>query len=259
MERWSNNSIIVLLISLSTLLTACESNSKSDIVVATMGASLMYYGNGWVEIACEELGATCINKAVSSALVYDFAYKLWQGNYASEKELQMIDILLIQFANCKDVCGLESTMLPTADDYTAPFSLSELGNPFRQYSNAQCMDYILKKWQQICIKNNRPMHVLLVTHWHDSRTTYNDAVRRLAERWNIEVVELDKNIGFTKEVLDPDGRQPSLKYATDTEVIDGVTYGWHPLRGSKGDYIQHKMGSILYEKLKTYTSEQLIQ
>lgn len=224
-------------------------------MVATMGASLMYSGNGWVEIACSKLGVECMNKAVSSKLVYDYAYQLWQNTYASEDELAKIDILLIQFANCRDVCGQEDSLFSTAQEYVNHLDTTATDNPFRQYSAAQCMDYILKKWQQICVHYNRPMHVLFVTHWHDSRTIYNNAVRRLAIRWNADVVELDKNIGFSKDELDKDGRQPSIKYAVDTEMIDSVEYGWHPLREGKGVYIQHKMGNILSRKLKQYIFE----
>ena len=223
-----------------------------------MGASLMYSENGWVEYACTQSGARCINKAVSSEMVYDFAYKLWKEEYATPTELQNIDILLIQFANCKDIYGDETTLYATAEEYIVNLDTT-VSKPFKKYSYAQSMDYILKKWQQICNLYNKPMHVLFVTHWHDARTIYNNAVRQLADRWNTEVVELDHNIGFTKEILDSDGRQPSIKYAKDTETIGGIEYGWHPLRGDKGTYIQNKMGSILQEKLETYIQEQKIQ
>ena len=259
MELWSKNSLVAILISLTSLLSACEKRDLSNVVVATMGASLMYSGNGWVEIACTKLGVQCINKAVSSTKVYDYADQLWRGTYASEEELKTIDILLIQFANCDDVCGDEETFFTTAQEYTNNFDTTAVHNQFRRYSTAQCMDYLLKEWQQICIRNNKEMHVLFVTHWHDSRITYNNAVRRLADRWNAEVVELDKKIGFTKEELDQDGNQPSIRYAVDTEQIDGITYGWHPLRGERGLFIQNKMGNILYKKLKKYIFEHSIE
>lgn len=265
MAHWSNKITGLLIVSVFLLCTACERdwqsaqhNSENRVVVATMGASLMYDGNGWVEKACKQLNAECLNKAVCSKLVYDFAYSLWQDTYASDYELQKTDILLIQFANCGDVYGENDRKYPKAEDYTTGFvntgstDSQKANNPFRQYTNAQCMDYILKRWQQICEQNNHPMHVLLVTHWHDARTVYNQSVRELANFWGMEVVELDTNIGFTRLQPDPDGSQPSIKYAKDTEVINGVTYGWHPLRGEAGEYIQNKMAEILYEKLDEY-------
>lgn len=260
MVNWLKSNLTIFIVIHVLILTSCEKKElDSDLVVATMGASLMYDGNGWVEFACTKIGAKCINKAVSATMADDFAYKIWKGTYANADELKNIDILLVQFANCKDVYGDETTFFATPEEYIQNLDTTLETNSFKQYSYAQCVDYILKKWQQICSQNNKPMHVLLVTHWHDGRTTYNEAVRKLAIRWNTEVVELDKNIGFTKDILDPDGCQPSIKYAKDTEVIDGVTFGWHPLRGKNGVYIQSKMGNILFEKLKQYISEQEIQ
>lgn len=220
-------------------------------VLATMGASLMYSGNGWVEQACERQNIRCLNKAKSSKTTTYFAQQLWLNIYASERELEEIDILLIQFANCGDVCGDSSSLLPTADDYTMKYT-RYYNTMFTEYSYAQQMDYILKKWQQICEQNNKPMHVIFVTHWHDGRVTYNKSVRKLAQRWNAEVCELDKNIGFTKDQPLPDGRQPSVLYAKDTEFINGVEFGWHPLREAQGTYIQSVMAGILEEKLKDY-------
>ncbi len=230
-----------------------EPNSKK-LVLATMGASLMYPGNGWVEKACQQQNIRCLNKAVSSKLIIDFAQQLWNNTYATKEELKQIDILLIQFANCGDVCGDSTTMFPTADDYTRNYTIfsEEL---FTEYSHAQQMDYILKRWRQICTQYNKPMQVILVTHWHDGRTTYNESVRKLAQRWEADVCELDKYIGFTKDHPLPDGRQPSILYAKDTEIIDGIEYGWHPLRGKEGEYIQSVMADILADKLQLYVND----
>jgi len=250
-------SFLTCLISIIWACTGCKQQEEitiprtsklKRIVVGTMGASLMYPGNGWVEKACEAQGFGCINKAVSSATTVDFARLLWQDKYATEEELARIDILLIQFANCRNVYGDSTTLLPTADDYTRHYTTynDEL---FSEYTYAQQMDYILKKWQQICKNHHKPMRVIFVTHWHDGRVVYNRNVRKLAQRWNAGLCELDKHIGFTKDKPLPDGRQPSLLYAKDTEVINGVLYGWHPLRGKEGEYIQSVMANILQEEL----------
>lgn len=254
---------IYIVMTIACCCISCEKQQDplpepDQIVVATMGASLIETANGWVEQACGQLGVRCLNKAVGGQRTHDFAKKLWSGTYASPAQQDQIDIMLIQFANCNDVCGDESTLLPTADDYTRNYT-RQTKNPFEEYSHAQQMDYILKKWQQICEQRHKPMHVILVTHWHDGRVTYNESVRRLAQRWNAEVCELDKNIGFTKDKPLPDGRQPSVLYAKDTEMIDGVEFGFHPLRGEDGNYIQSVMAGILEDKLQEYIQKHSIQ
>ena len=35
----------------------------------------------------------------------------------------------------------------------------------------------------------------------------------------------------------------------DTEIIDGITYGWHPTRG-KNAYVQKLMASIFIDSIK---------
>ena len=80
--------------------------------------------------------------------------------------------------------------------------------------------------------------------------TFNDSVRRLAERWTgyVRLCEFDKNIGFTKDLPDLEsGKQVSVIFAHPgngaTEVIDGVEYGWHPKRGRDSE-IQQRMADI---------------
>ena len=255
--------INVLVFLLTTIIAGCslpddELNLENRVVVATMGASLMYAENGWVETACKNLNILCLNKAVNSEITIHFAQKLWRSQYASQHELENIDILLIQFANCKDVYGNDTMFMATADDYTATYT-ADTATPFAEYNYAQQMDYILKKWQQICTQYNKPMHVIFMTHWHDARVTYNHSIRLLAQRWNADICELDTHIGFTKDQPLADGSQPSLQYAKDTEDIDGILYGWHPKRGKEGKYIQSVMASILTEKLSDYLSTHTIQ
>ena len=258
----------IFILSCATLLMSCHQleetttvtrrSLRSQLVVGTMGASLMYDGNGWVEQACEQLNIECLNKAVSGETTKHFAQKLWKNEYVNDYELMTIDILLIQFANCKDVCGNDSILLPTAEDYTANYT--EFSDKlFTEYNYAQQMDYILKKWYEMREAVNRPVHIIFVTHWHDGRETYNESVRRLAERWGADVCELDKNIGFTKDEPLPDGSQPSLLYAVDTETINGELFGWHPLRGEKGTYIQSVMAEILKEKLVEYIARNKVK
>lgn len=169
-----------------------------------MGASLMYSENGWVEQACTNLGYRCFNKAISNETTLQFAQKLWKNEYLTRQELSETNILLIQFANCLDVYGDSSQFYTTADEYTKDYT-NDTSNPFSEYTHAQRMDYILKKWNQLCIQYNKPRHIIFVTHWHDGRVIYNESIRKLAQRWNAGICELDKNIGFTKDKPLPDG------------------------------------------------------
>ncbi len=252
--------LCLLLLSVVIVLCGCHQTEntilqkpavRSKICVGTMGASLMYPDNGWVEQACANLNIACLNKAVSGETTVHFAQKLWKNEYATSEELAQIDILLVQFANCRNVYGDSTTFYTTADEYTKNYT--EFSNQlFREYSSAQQMDYILKKWQEICKQYRKPMHIIFVTHWHDGRVSYNENVRKLAKRWNADVCELDKYIGFTKDEPLADGTQPSIQYAVDTETINGELFGWHPLRGEKGEYIQSVMARILQTKLEEY-------
>ena len=89
--------------------------------------------------------------------------------------------------------------------------------------------------------------------WHDARETYNNSVRRLAKRWSnyVRLCEFDKKIGFSKSTPDPKtGQQVSVSFAhpdaNSCEIINGVTYGWHPKRGVDSP-IQRRMAKIFAE------------
>jgi hypothetical protein len=229
-----------------------------SVCIATMGASLISYPNNWVESACNSLGISCYNKAEPGVGIPSyFAKKIWKKEYCTEEEFEKIDILVIQFANSKDLCcgnDIDISDFPQ-DGY-------EEKDYFSSLSDAECVDYILKYWQNWCYeqRNNpnskwyatkfgKPFKVLFVTHWHDARTNYNQSIRKVAEQWGAGLCELDKNIGFTKNRPLPDGTQVSVTYALDTQNIDGVIYGWHPLVGTNGIYIQTRMANILIQSL----------
>ena len=232
--------------------------------IVAMGASLMYPGNVWFANAVNSLGVTPYNKAESGVghPVY-FANKLWRGTFCTDEEFENMDILAIQFANNS---GLESEvgLMTNASDYTAGFDIENLDNQFSEYSSAQNLDYILKFWQIRCFEqkdnpqskwfgttHGKPFSVIFVTHWHDSRPYYNDAIRTVAERWGCAVCAFDKKIGFSKN--QPIGEtQVSVLYAQDTQEVGGVTYGWHPLRGIEGEYIQGKMAIIFADTIKEH-------
>lgn len=232
--------------------------------VGTMGASLIYDGNNWVESACHALGVDCYNKAVSGfGDPGYFANKLWRGEYCSDQEFENIDILVIQFASSGDVYQNNTGFLNDFNDYCRNFDPNICTyNQFYKYNPAQCIDYILKYWQNWCFKqkdnskskwygtkHGKPCRLLFVTHWHDARVQYNNSIRKLAEKWGAAICEFDKKIGFSKDQPLADGMQVSVIYAVDTQEIDGVTYGWHPLRGTNGTYIQTRMAGIFMNSL----------
>ncbi|MDR1585438.1 MAG: DUF5040 domain-containing protein [Prevotellaceae bacterium] len=217
------------------------------------GASFAVPQNGWFEIGCEAFGAIPVNKSVSGESIMHTATRMFNETFYTREELDAADILVIMHVHNANVANTSAIK----EDYTQ-YIYTDINN---NYSTAY--DYVIKKYKDDCYKlkddpgskyygteNGKPALIMLCTHWHDARTVYNASVRTLAERWNLPLVKWDDNIGFTKNVLDEDGRQPSLKYSRDTESINGITYGWHPLIG-KNEYIQQKMAEIFINELET--------
>ncbi len=216
------------------------------------GASFAVPENGWFELVCEAFNAEPMNKAVSGEAIYHTAMDMYNGTFYTAEELERTDAFIIMHVHNQDVAATNG-IKENYEDYTY--------DDIRQ-SYPLAYDYVIKKYKADCraLKDNpeshyygtadgKPATIILCTHWHDSRTTYNAAIRTLAERWGLPLVKWDDNIGFTRNQPDPDGSQPSLKYAQDTERIARVTYGWHPLRG-KGQYIQKKMAWICMAELE---------
>ena len=214
------------------------------------GASFAVPENGWFELVCEAFNAEPMNKAVSGEAIYHTAQDMYNGTFYTAEELERTDAFIIMHVHNQDVASTNG-IKENYEDY----SYDEV----QQYNTAY--DYVIKRYKADCYnlkfnpeskyyqtENGKPATIILCTHWHDSRVTYNQSIRTLAERWQLPLVEWDKNIGFTRKEVDPDGRQPSIKYAADTEKIYDITFGWHPLRG-KEQYIQQKMAAICMEKL----------
>jgi hypothetical protein len=207
------------------------------------GASFGVPENGWFELSCKAFEAEAINKAVSGEAIFHTANRMATNTFYTKAELERTDVFVIMHVHNQNVANttwLKDNYL----DYTMPTSNYEVA-----------YDYVIKKYKDDCYKlkddptskyygtqNGKPAVIILCTHWHDSRTTYNSAIRILAQKWNLPIVEWDTFIGFTKNVLE-NGQQPSLQYAKDTEVINGVTYAWHPLRGQE-QYIQKKISEV---------------
>lgn len=214
------------------------------------GASFAVPENGWFELVCEAFNAEPLNKAVSGDAIKHTASDMYRDRFYTTEELDRVDAFIIMHVHNQDVASTNG-IKENYEDY----SYDEV----QQYNTAY--DYVIKRYKADCYnlkfnpeskyyqtENGKPATIILCTHWHDSRVTYNQSIRTLAERWQLPLVEWDENIGFTRKEVDPDGRQPSIKYAADTEKIYDITFGWHPLRG-KEQYIQQKMAAICMEKL----------
>lgn len=239
---------ITLLLLLATVPVRAEEPADESLTIMLTGASFAVRANGWFELGCEQLGATPLNKAVSAQAIMNTANDMYNEKFYTFEQLDETDIFVIDHVHNQNVAN-EEWLKENYEDYTMPTT-----------NYAIAYDYVIKRYTDECRRlkdnpdskyygseNGKPAVIVLCTHWHDSRTVYNAAIRKLAEKWNLPLIEFDKLIGFSKDQL-IDGKQPSLLYAGDTETIDGVTYGWHPKRG-QGEYIQQKMAQIFVKKI----------
>lgn len=231
-----------------------------------IGASIVAPENTWFEIACEQLGLTPINRAISGIRPSDGAVRIFRGGEFSFEELDSFDLLAVMHVHNQNICD-ESKLLEDYHDYDV--------NENMDYS--QAFDYIIRKYIDECralehnpdskwfgIEGGKPVKIMLCTYWHDARVVYNTSIRRLAERWKnyTHLCAFDENIGFTKDEPDPvTGEQISIRFAQNeygnTEVIDGVTYGWHPTRG-KDSEIQFRMARIFADAVREYLGDECL-
>jgi hypothetical protein len=234
----------VFVILLALLLCGCgaveESQSAKGDSLCIVGASFAYPANGWFEIACERLGLNPINKAVSGSSIKDTAESMKNSTLFTLEELDSFATLVIMHTHNVNVCSNEGVHAP----YTKAF------------------DYVIKGYTAMCqslehnpssrwfgTEGGKPVDILICTHWHDARTTYNSSVRKLDQRWDsVRLCKFDEQIGFTKDKPDPvTGVQMSVHYAhpgkNGTEIMNGVEYGWHPKRGRDSE-IQQRMADI---------------
>lgn len=217
------------------------------------GASFASSNNGWFELGCEALGAKPINKAVGGQAIADAANLMIKGKLYTPKELEKIDVFVIMHVHDKDV----ASEVGLKEDY------EEYETPFDRSNYAAAYDYVIKRYMTDCYNlkfdkkskyynapAGKPVNIVLCTHWHDARTVFNPAIRRLGEKWGFPVVEFDKYIGFSKNQLHPvTKKQSSVFYAHNNELIDGTEFGWHPYEG-KNQYIQQRMAGIFVDLMK---------
>ncbi len=218
------------------------------------GASFAVPENGWFEIGCDDMGANAINKAVSGEAIYHTARRMDAGTFYDAAQLDTIDVFVIGHVHNQNVAN-EQWLKESWEDYTSIASTTD-------YSVAY--DYVIKRYIADCkaLKDNpeskyygtadgKPVKIMFCTHWHDSRTTYNPAIRKLAQKWGLPLRKFDDNLGFSRLDVAAGEDQPSRAYAHDTETINGVKYGWHPLRGDNS-FIQRRMAQIFVEEAASY-------
>lgn len=219
------------------------------------GASFANEPNGWFELGCERLGATPLNRAIGGEAIANTANRMNEGTLYSAEELEMIDAFVIMQVHNRDVFN------DTNGELKEDYSMYKM--PFDRTNYAAAFDYVIKKYQTDCYNlkfdstskyfnkpHGKPAVIVLCTHWHDSRVLYNTTVRQLAAKWGLPIVEFDRYIGFSMNQAHPVTKQQhSLIYAVDTQTQDGVTYGWHPIRG-KDSWIQQRMASIFADLMQ---------
>ncbi|MCF8358175.1 MAG: DUF5040 domain-containing protein [Prolixibacteraceae bacterium] len=218
------------------------------------GASFADVYNGWFEFGCESLNAKPINRAVGGESIVHTAEKMNAGTLYSKAELENIDALIIMHVHEKDVFNDPKSWLRNKySDYEFPMDMNNYVGAY---------DYVIKRYISDCYQlkfdsasayfnaqAGKPAIIVLCTHWHDARVTFNTTVRQLAQKWGLPIIEFDKNIGFTKNEMHPvTNDQYSLIFSLDTQELDGVVYGWHPQRGDT--YIQRKMAAIMVHKME---------
>lgn len=227
--------------------------SKNKYTILLTGASFASPNNGWFELACKELDAKPINRAIEGSAVVDAANLMTEGKLYSPEELDAIDAFVIMHVHDKDITDI-SALKDNYMDYNTPFDRSNY---------AIAYDYLIKRYITECYNlkfdkkskyygsaSGKPAVIVFCTHWHDARPTFNSAIRILGQRWGFPVVEFDKYIGFSKNHLHPvTGKQYSIIYAHNNETINGVEYGWHPYNG-QDQYIQQRMAAIFTDLMK---------
>ncbi|WP_243350260.1 DUF5040 domain-containing protein [Parabacteroides sp. FAFU027] len=245
--------LILGFLSLILCLNAAVPDSTYKYNILLTGASFASPQNTWFEQACRKLQARPINRAIGGEAIANTANRMVDGTLYTPEELEKIDAFVIMQVHDKDVFD-ESKLRAKYTDYPTPFNRDNYAIAF---------DYVIKRYITECyeLRNNpkskyfgtpigKPVVIILCTNWHDGRVVYNTSVRKLADKWGFPVVEFDKYIGFSKNTLHPvTGKQYSLLYATDNQMVGGERFGQHPYRGEQS-YIQQRMAAIFADLMQ---------
>lgn len=225
-------------------------NALENRNILLTGASFAFPENEWFGYVQRDLGITGYNKAVSGETMTETAQKMHDGTLYTQQEFEDFDVFLI-FHSHNQVVTDTTNIKENYEDYVFPLT-----------DRSAQWDYVLKKYSAECYaarlnpnsrwygtKEGKPCMVVVCTHWHDARTNFNNSIRVLQAKWGFTLCEFDTRIGFSKNQVHPvTGEQVSILHCDNeygnTEVINGVTYGWHQTRG-KAAYIQKRMASIV--------------
>jgi len=245
--------LTVLLLYLSLTSIQAQPDTLPRYTILLSGASFASPQNSWFEIGCRHLGALAVNRAIGGESIVDTANRMINGSLYSSQELDDVNAFVIMQVHDRDVYD-ESGLMDDYQSYPVPFDRSNYAAAF---------DYVIKRYISECynLKDNpaskyygtvagKSAVIVFCTHWHDAREKYNDSIRKLAAKWGFSLVEFDKYIGFSKNTPHPvTGKQTSLLYAQDDQIIEGEKYGWHPQRG-EDKYIQQRMAAIFVDAMK---------
>jgi len=246
--------LFILLAFLGLILAGnAQTIDEKKYTILLTGASFASSNNGWFELGCNYLDAIPINRAVGGQAITDAANLMYEGKLYTKEEFERVDALVIMHVHNKDVVdtiGLKKDY----KDYKLPFDRSNY---------AAVYDYVIKRYITECYNlkfdpdskyyntpGGKPVIIVFSTHWHDGRPVFNDAIRKLGEKWGFPVIEFDKYIGFSKNSLHPvTGKQYSIIYSHNNEMINGEEFGWHPVNG-QDKYIQQRMATIFVDLMK---------
>lgn len=265
--------------------------------ILLVGASFAEEANGWDKLVQDITGIEVVNKAhggyfiannVAAEMINADSSKphgslFWDGSRDTFYDYGAIiifhshnyDVLLnendykardVQYykAHPSTVNGSKSNAAsyPPAFDY----ALKQLKEWSRDYDTAT--EPVSSNYVEKTRTKNTPQ-ILLCSHWHPGRKTYNESSRKLAERFGIAYCALDEFLGFTADdsihdTLPVDGISAGTKAEGDynrsvlhaqvtsvqdgkwfgrTEVIDEIVWGWHPQRLSNS--IDYGYGTIV--------------
>jgi hypothetical protein len=248
---------LILLLTLLGVFFVSEAQNKQTKTkynILLTGASFASSENGWFEIACKELHAYPMNRAIGGEAIANTANRMSEGTLYTRKELEDMDVMVIMQVHDRNVFE-HSEVKENFQDYKVPFDRSNYAAAF---------DYVIKRYISDCYelrndstskyyntRSGKPVVIVLCTNWHDGRLLYNHSVRKLAEKWGLPLVKFDEYIGFSRNRLHPvTKKQTSLIYAQDEQVMaNGEVFGWHPIRG-ENSYIQQRMAAIFVEEMK---------
>ncbi|MDR3061046.1 MAG: DUF5040 domain-containing protein [Dysgonamonadaceae bacterium] len=248
---------LILLLALWGVISVSEAQNKQTETrynILLTGASFASPENGWFEIACRELHANPMNRAIGGEAIANTANRMADGSLYTREELENMDAMVIMQVHDRDVFE-NSGIKENFQDYMIPFDRNNYAAAF---------DYVIKRYLSDCYelrndstskyyktRSGKPAVIVLCTNWHDGRPLYNHSVRKLAEKWGLPLVKFDEYIGFSRNSLHPvTKKQVSLIYAQDEQVMDkGDIFGWHPVRG-ENSYIQQRMAAVFAEEMK---------